>query len=173
MSEQHKIVFVTNDKWMLNSGGRLDKTDREILDDAGSLGEVVLMSMKEALERMEKEDPDKFEGFRQDIENQGSKIVTIDDIVGFSMRANEALDFFYDGVKLMMNERQAKLVRNWRVNGHYTWRLVSRTAFAMVVSRQWPKWAPWDPPANQLMGMAICRRGAGLLGQNFTEPPWN
>ncbi|GAJ18768.1 unnamed protein product, partial [marine sediment metagenome] len=30
----------------------------------------------------------------------------------------------------------------------------------------------WEPPSNQVMGMAIVVKAAQLFGENFREEPW-
>lgn len=57
-------------------------------------------------------------------------------------------------------------VRRWRCERGFSWRRVAQRAHV-----HWA--AAWDPPSNQLAGMALCQLSAAALGQNFREPPWN
>jgi len=69
-------------------------------------------------------------------------------------------------------ERRTVLVeRVWRlrVAERRTWRGVARAlTLEEPVVRSWS-----DLPANQLVGIALCKGAATRLGQDFMEPPWN
>lgn len=65
-----------------------------------------------------------------------------------------------------MTRERAQYVRDLRVVRGYTWRAV-----AEACCREWQ--GPWDPPSNQLMGMALCESAATMRGERYREPPWN
>ena len=173
MDEQEKVIFVTDDKWLLQKGGVLDNTDREIIAQMEQAGQVVFMSPKETFEAMQNEEPEKFDEFKKQLEIPGTINLTIDDIVELSRQGEIKSSGFYEHVQILMTKRQAKTVRNWRIDCHFTWRAVARSAFAMVISRQWYRWGSWEPASNQLMGVALCKRAAELLNENYRKPPWN
>ena len=31
----------------------------------------------------------------------------------------------------------------------------------------------WQPPSNQLMGLALCAKAAAIFQENFRQEPWN
>jgi len=37
----------------------------------------------------------------------------------------------------------------------------------------WPEWFRWDPPSNQVAGMALCKIAAEYLGEDYFTDPWN
>lgn len=59
---------------------------------------------------------------------------------------------------------QAGFVRRLRVDSGYTWRAVAETCAV--------EWGG-DWGSNQLAGMALCERAAGLLGEDPHTDPWN
>jgi len=170
--EERKIVFITNDRWLLEKG-KLDPTDEEILKETAQGGEIIMMNMAQALETMKEEEPEKFSAFQQDQEKRAGRPLTLDELTKLSQQADERWIIYHRYVELMMTNDQAIQVRVWRVNEHFTWRAVARAAFGMAVTDQWQKWRVWAPPSNQLMGMALCHRAAEFFDENDREPPWN
>jgi len=162
------IGFVTEDKWM-KGGGRMDIVDREILKEASQGGRlrVKVINMREMLLIMEASEPEKFQQFKGSQEKQAGRPLTFDELVEFGTKANERMSEFTALVKDMSRE-QAVIVRRWRVNERMTWRRVAMAAYI----EEWFGWG-WQPPANQLMGMALTERAAQLFGENYREPPWN
>lgn len=64
----------------------------------------------------------------------------------------------------------ANRVRQWRVDEQGSWRHVAQRAHeAWNGARD----RSWDPPSNQLMGIALCQRAAQLLGEDPDAAPWN
>ena len=172
MTEERKIVFVTNDRWLLEKGN-LDPTDEEVMKEAAQGGELIMMNITQALEAMKKEEPEKFSAFQKDQEKQAGRTLTMAEIAKLAQQADERWTAYHRYVELMMTKDQAIQVRVWRINGHFSWRAVARAAFGMVVSEHWQKWKLWDPPSNQLMGIALCQRAAELHDQNYMKEPWN
>lgn len=65
---------------------------------------------------------------------------------------------------IYVNPEQAQQVRQLRVELGYSWRAIARWASTM--------WGgPWG--SNQLAGLAICKKAAKALGEDFMTPPWN
>lgn len=63
-----------------------------------------------------------------------------------------------------MSRVQAEYVRVLRVEREYTWRAV-----ALTCALEWG--GDWE--SNQLAGMAICERAAGMFGENHMTGVWN
>lgn len=172
MSEQDKIAFVTNDRW-LRENGKLDPTDRAVLQEAAQGGEVVIISLRQALEQMKAEEPTKFQAFHREREKAVGKALTFDDLVRLGEMADEKKTAYDSYIGLIMTKEQAAQIRSWRVNGHYTWRAVASAAFWMATAGAWLGWRLWQPPSNQIMGMSLCERAAEFFNENYREPPWN
>lgn len=172
MTEEQKIVFVTNDRWLLEKG-TLGQTDEQIINEAAQGGQVIMMAPKDAFEAMKKGKPEKWRAFHKEQEKLIGKPLTMGKIVELAVQGDKKKKAYDGHVKAMMTKGQAIQVRVWRTNEHYTWRAVARAAFGMVISEQWAGWTPWSPPSNQLMGMALCERAAQLLGENSEKLPWN
>jgi len=167
--EEEETAFVTDDRWMKEEGSRLDPTDRQILREASQNGRlrVRVINMQEMLEIMKKTEPEKFRDFQKTMERQAGKRLTFDDLVELGRKADERMSEFTD-VVACMTLGQATQIRHWRTNGHMTWRSVARAAYL-------EGWfgRKWEPPSNQLMGMALVEKAAHLFGENFREEPWN
>lgn len=67
-----------------------------------------------------------------------------------------------------MTKEQASEIRKFRVNEECTWRGVAQKAWnAGLFGRT------WNPPSNQLMGVALCERAAEFHGEDHMKGPWN
>lgn len=73
---------------------------------------------------------------------------------------------FEDEVKALMTEERAGFVRSLRVDQGYSWRAVARACH-----EAWG--GDWEPPSNQLMGMALCQAAAQVFDEDSSAPPWN
>ena len=70
-------------------------------------------------------------------------------------------------VKRIMIRRRAAYVRYLRCDLRSSWRMVAATCHhAWLVS-------DWQPPSNQLMGMALCDAAAKFLNEDPRKEPWN
>jgi hypothetical protein len=166
---QEETALVTEDRWMKEEGGRLDAADREILKEASQNGRVRVrvINMQEMLEEMKNSEPEKYRRFQETMEKQAGKRLTFDDLVELGRKADERMREF-TGVVEGMTLGQATQVRIWRVDNHMTWRRVARSAYLEGWFRR-----RWEPPSNQLMGMALVEKAAQLYDENFREEPWN
>lgn len=171
-AEEGKIVFITNDRWLLEKGN-LDPTDEELLKEAAQGGKLIMMNLTQAFEAMKKDEPEKFSAFQKNQEKQLGRPLTMAEIVKLVEQADKRWTGYHRYVELVMTNDQAIQVRVWRINEHFTWRAVARAAFGLVVGNRWQKWRVWNPPSNQLMGMVLCHRAAELHDQNYQEEPWN
>lgn len=162
-------AFVTEDRWMKEEGGRLDDTDQQIMMEASQNGRfrIRVINIREMLEIMKNEEPEKFRDLQETIDRQSGKRLTFDELIEFSAKANERLSEF-TGIVVAMTLGQAAQVRHWRIDRHMTWRAVARVAYL-------EGWFghPWKPPANQIMGMALVEKAAKLFGENYRHEPWN
>ena len=166
--EKEEAFLVTEDRWM-KEGGQLDSTDREILKEASQNGgfPVRVINIREMFESMQKTDPNKFKRFRKEMEKKEGRKLTYADLVELGRKANER-QVEFAAVVSGMTLGQAAQVRSWRVDGRMTWRRVARAAYG----EGWYD-RDWWPPANQIMGMALCEKAALLFNENYREDPWN
>ena len=166
---EEEAVFVTEDRWIKEEGGRLDATDRQMLREASQNGRVRVrvINMREMLESMKNTEPEKFRDFKETMESQVGKRLTFDDLVELGRKANEKMSEFTDVVACMTLD-QATQVRHWRVDGHMTWRRLARATYL-------EGWfgRKWNLVSNQLLGMSLCERAAELFNEHYREPPWN
>ena len=118
---EEEAVFVTEDRWIKEEGGRLDATDRQMLREASQNGRVRVrvINMREMLESMKNTEPEKFRDFKETMESQVGKRLTFNDLVELGRKANEKMSEFTDVVACMTLD-QATQVRHWRVDGHMT-----------------------------------------------------
>lgn len=166
---KEESCLVTNDRWLREKGGQLDTTDRELLDEASQNSQysVRVINMEQMLEAMKQSEPEKFREFKKGVEEQAGKSLTYEELVELSGKANERLIDFR-GIVLKMDSGQALQVHNWRVDQKMTWRRVAREAY----NEDWFE-RDWYPPSNQIMGMALCEKAAGLFLEDYQKPPWN
>lgn len=91
------------------------------------------------------------------------------ELLALGRAAREVFDEASDDFAGMTAE-QAAFVRRLRLDDGdglgYSWRAVAETCHL-----EWQ--GTWEPPSNQLVGMAICKRAAELHGENYMEEPWN
>lgn len=161
--------LVTEDRWMREAGGLIDITDRQILDEVSDnvRRRVRVINIRQMLETMSQTELGKYRRFRKEMRRQAGRPLTFDELVKFGQKADERLEEFtvlIGGMTMV----QASQVRIWRVAKRMTWRSVARAAF----DENWFS-RSWQPPSNQLMGMALCEKAAAFLRENFREEPWN
>ncbi len=61
---------------------------------------------------------------------------------------------------------QAKVIQVLRCEEGCSWRAIAERCYKLG-------WGKWYPPSNQIMGMALCRRAAQLLDEDYRKEPWN
>ena len=73
-------------------------------------------------------------------------------------------------VRVLMTQHRAALIRKIRIDDAGSWRFVAGTCYDA-----WPElrgtW--WNPPSNQLVGMALCEVAAEFYGEDYMKEPWN
>ena len=156
MPKSEPIQFITNDKWMRLPGGKLDKDDRRVMQSMGKNVEVV--NFEQVVERMQKETPEKYEGFKRELGRQKGIVITSkEQLLEIGKQANETKKQF-DWLANLMHVERAYEIRKWRVDEHLTWRSIARRAFN---------------DSNQLLGMALCDRAARMCNEDYRMDPWN
>ena len=155
-------ALVTNDSCMKD--GERDPTDEDILREVGP--GYIIMNVREMLEHMEKQEPEKFQQFKELSEKKAGKRLTVEELQDFCQAANEKKEET-DRLTQFMSTDEAEVVRAWRVGKRKTWRSVARAAY-----RHW-WWSFWAPPSNQIAGMSLCDQAAKLLGEDYLKAPWN
>lgn len=66
----------------------------------------------------------------------------------------------------VLTPERCAFVRRLRVDEDHSWRAV-----ATVCHETWG--ASWEPPSNQLWGMALCKLAALAHGEDYMSDPWN
>lgn len=84
--------------------------------------------------------------------------------------ANKKHLSFQDQTKELMTPELAALIRKIRVDEGYTWRAVASYIHDHLSSGQEEL---WEPPSNQIMGMALCEYAAAHFGKDYMEGDWN
>lgn len=94
--------------------------------------------------------------------------LTPDQVAALSRQANEVYREFDRDVDRAMTISRARQIKVWRCFMGCSWRRVAELA-----AGEWGRAAKWQPPSNQLAGLALCRRAARRLGEKPDQPPWN
>jgi hypothetical protein len=140
------ITVVTDDRWLREPGGKLAYGDRRFLQDILAEAE-------------------------RDPTAKG------DSLTMKSLKATELREFADAGAKTatdfgklaeaLMSAELATKIRRWRVDEHGTWRWIAQEMYDGIPT------AGWNPPSNQLMGMAFCDVAARFLHEDAMKEPWN
>lgn len=148
---------ITEDRWMRAPGGRLDRQDRKVIRLMGKGTVVINLSMM--LDQMEKEEPEKYEGFKREMARQHGliSITSKEQLIELGTAADDTKQHF-DGLTSLMHDSWAAAIREARVKKHFTWRKIAR-AFAGAPS--------------QILGMSLCERAAVMFGEDYRRDPWN
>jgi len=170
VDEVETAFLVTDDMWMREPGGRRDPTDEAIFKEVTQGGKyrVEVISGREMLRKLDESDPEKHRQFHGAMEQMAGIALTGDQLLEYAKNADDRHKEFTQLAR-GMTPKQAAVVRKVRVERHMTWRAVARTFHKLG----WRNLRGWDPPSNQLMGMALAKRAAELLGESYLEPPWN
>ena len=65
-----------------------------------------------------------------------------------------------------ITDEQAAFVRHLRVDEGYSWRAVAEACHQEFGGT-------WQPPSNQIMGVALCEEAANREGADYTTGEWN
>jgi hypothetical protein len=152
-------VFVTDDSY-LRPDGNIDPDDQRVLDQAGADGDLVVLSSREALEQMSKELAAEEEPPpRQTPIDRGSM-----DELGHA--ATKRMAVLTAEIDLTMTQPRAIFVRRLRCRERASWRKVARQYYLLYGG-------DWEPPSNQIAGMALCQAAASFFDQSPRQAPWN
>lgn len=145
---------------------RILRTEDLLNEDLQADG-VVLVTEDRAIRERGKLDIGDYSVMATTAHGEGAKTLSLNDLREMARQANETHRHFLDLVRGGMKKRHARYIRQLRLANH-SWRLIARYCY----NRGW-EWARWEPPSNQLAGMALCERAAELHGENYREEPWN
>lgn len=98
--------------------------------------------------------------------SKGESVISSEEELDVLVQAALATRASFDELVANMTMEQAQFVRKIRVDEDDSWRGVAHACY-----EAWN--GDWDPPSNQLMGMALCERAAYLMGESPNEAPWN
>lgn len=165
---KEEVRFVTEDLF-LKERGQLDIIDELVLRQASQDGKysVRVINLREMLVAMKEESPKEFADFSEKTAEQyGLVTLSFDELVDLAKKAGERITEFVEIVDSMILP-QAHQIRSWRIEQRMTWRSLASAAFGEGWFEQ------WDPPSNQIMGMALAQKAAQLCNENYREEPWN
>ena len=93
-------------------GGKLDKDDRRVMQSMGKNVEVV--NFEQVVERMQKETPEKYEGFKRELGRQKGIVITSkEQLLEIGKQANETKKQF-DWLANLMHVERAYEIRKWQ-----------------------------------------------------------
>lgn len=98
------------------------------------------------------------------------RIETPEQLFALAEAAKRGRDNALLALRDVMTPDRCQEVRDLRIdsdgNVYGSWRYV-----AGECHKRWQ--ASWEPPTNQLWGMALCQIAAEFFGENYREAPWN
>lgn len=155
MTEPEPRYLVSGDKWLRLPGGKLDATDKQLLKECGR--NVVVITLREMVEKLQTEDPKKFEQFHKEMNIKHGKILSTEEMIKLGEIGNQTMNQ-YRKIVMWMDINTAVKIRKWRTEEHLTWRAIARRQMH---------------DSSQLIGMALCERAARMCNQNYEMDPWN
>lgn len=96
------------------------------------------------------------------------EITSAEDLMRLAKAAAATSDYFRSFIGKKMTRERAEQIRKLRVDDGFTWRAVAQECFGL-----WGDDAEWNPPSNQLAGMALCEFAAEMFEEHFMKGPWN
>jgi hypothetical protein len=94
------------------------------------------------------------------------KSTSLDEMLALAEAADKAFRNLLALIRPHITLNRARSIREFR-------RTCSFRAIAQVTYLEWGDKAKWNPPYNQLAGMALCEISAGILGEDQTQDPWD
>jgi hypothetical protein len=85
-------------------------------------------------------------------------ITSVEQFMDLAKQAKDTFDKFKTNIRNKMTKQRAEKVYDYYVNQKYSWRLL-----AMATWAEWMDDANWNPPDNQLAGMALCEVASEVL----------
>jgi len=135
-------------------------------EDNGAEGSVLVTDDRAVRERGKLDVAD-YSVMASTAHGEGATVISPHDFRELAMRAGEVHGEFLNMVRGGMKKRHARFVRQLRLANH-SWRSIAHHCY----DRGWA-WAKWEPPSNQVAGIALCERAAELHGENYMKEPWN
>ena len=86
------------------------------------------------------------------------------------IKEKEPENVYDDIIEPKMTLLRAKRIRQLRVDYSYTWRAIASESFKGAWKKEDVK---WDPPNNQLAGLALCKFAAKYFNEHYLMTPWN
>lgn len=96
------------------------------------------------------------------------EIESASELMEIARMARATHEYFLEEIRKNMTREQAEFVRKLRCEDDYSWRMIAAVCF----DEKWDM-EPWEPPSNQLAGMALCEVAAEFFGEHYREGPWN
>lgn len=96
---------------------------------------------------------------------EGLITVTPEMLDDLANAARETWDEF-SSLAATITPEQAAFVRKLRVDDGWSWRGVAQECY-----NAWN--GDWQPPSNQIMGMALCEAAAKHFSEDYMQEPWN
>ena len=105
------------------------------------------------------------------MKNLGNGIIQLEngDLEKLGKMATKTKKRFDDSIEKLMTKERATRIRELRIGD----RICSWRRIAEICYEEWGKDADWNPPSNQLAGMALCEFAARLFNENYMGEPWN
>jgi hypothetical protein len=85
-------------------------------------------------------------------------ITSVEQFMEMAKQAQARMTEFRINIRNKMTKKRAEKVYEYYVNQKYSWRLL-----AMATWAEWMEDAAWNPPDNQLAGMALCEIASEVL----------
>jgi hypothetical protein len=85
-------------------------------------------------------------------------ITSMEQLRQMALDATNTLDKFKASIRSKMTKQRAEVVYDRYVNQKFSWRLL-----AVATWSEWGADAEWNPPTNQLAGMALCEIASDVL----------
>ena len=99
------------------------------------------------------------------LEQEEGQIITPEELIAFTKLAYERkLEFDVVALAGMTMERALRIKQ---LRSKLSWRAV-----ATITHDEWGAEAMWEPPTNQIAGMALCETAAKLLQEDYKKFPW-
>jgi len=133
--------------------------------------ETIFVTNDQQIHRKGKLDPTDMEILKS-VKTGGGTITikSVEELKALAKAASDKFDAYSLYVMEHMTKEQAEFVRRLRVDEGYSWRAVARRCYG---NHRFRGWGRWDPPSNQIMGMALCERAALMYGEDYEKEPWN
>ncbi len=158
------MLVVTNDLY-LRRPGVLHPADQEVVRRGRVISGAEMLAMADRGE-LDKGDVKKI---KRPAPNPEDGLISLKpgEVSTLGKIATETYEDFATQARRLVTKKRAEIIRELRCTKHYSWRLVAQTCYQSWLG------ADWSPPANQIMGTALCEQAARVLGEDPHQEPWN